>query len=147
VLPPEWGVGVRVRIEVSGVSTLTIAPQGLTIHHYEGIAPGQAGVGMSEEAREARPTIINGQHWAPEWPEDGQNVDCDCTSSTFHAPDGVLGPQVESMIDLSILRGRGLVKTVMGPTADNDYTTVIQIDDSAYNGPAWYEVELSYPEL
>ena len=75
----------------------------------------------------------------------GENQDCDCVTELLRAPEGAMAPEATE-VELSILRGRGLVHVTLAPAVDNRHTTVISINDSAYEGPGWYEIELGYPE-
>lgn len=142
---PAWGDSVRVRIEVDGVSEVMVNPAMLVIHHASGAAPGLAGTADQATGTESRPVIINGERWKPTFPAEGEAIDCDCDSSPFYAPSGELLPQSADASVLT-LSGRGPVTLTSVPSADNSWTVAVQFDDSAYEGAAWYEFELVYPD-
>jgi hypothetical protein len=146
LLPPVWGEGLRVRVHVDGVSEIMVNPNSLTIHHFTGAAPGQLGVLADATSAEPRPTIINGERWLPSWPAEGENPDCNCDSDQFHAPETTLIPE-SADYQLRTLQARGGMDARTVPSAENDWTVIIRLDDSKYEGAGWYEFELIYPTI
>lgn len=143
---PLWEDGIRIRAEISGRTAIVIQADGLRFHHISGSAPGVADLG--EMGPESRPTSVNGELWTPTWPVEGDAMDCNCDSDTF-TPAG--GETIDLTTgDTAVTRtylGRGEVTVVAQPSLENEYQTVIVIDDSEYAGPGWYEIELTLEAL
>jgi hypothetical protein len=143
---PTWEDGIRIRVEISGLTAIVIKSDGLRFHHVEGAAPGVADIG--EMGPEVRPANINGELWTPTWSVEGDTTDCDCDSDVFSPIDG-------ATIDLTTgdtavthtYQGRGGVTVVEQPSLENEYQTVIVINDTDYAGPGWYEIELTLEAL
>jgi hypothetical protein len=142
--PPRWGQMVRVRALIEGQSILEISPTEVRWHHELGAAPGMVGVGGNGDG-EPQPTYINNKPWMPEWPEDGENMDCDCSSSFLSPPpDGSFVPGSETTVKVMRYLTRGDVTEVQLPSESTGYETLILVDDSAYHGASWYEFDVYY---
>jgi hypothetical protein len=103
------------------------------------------------------PTTINGVDWYPIWPDvpDAENRDCHCFSDVFA---GVLPalPAQPMEIELQVLsvvrvdspeEPAGTVTIVQFPTAENDFTAIVEFDDNPLGGPAFYDVRLRIQPL
>ena len=139
---------LRIRSEIDGRSSLVIGTYQAFYHHDDHAAPGMHFYfGQGDSTSEpARPTFINDREWYPQWPEDGENRDCNCESSVFQSdhPHDVLVPYDDSEVSLTVVEGRGEVTIVEQPSRDNGYHLTLEWDDNPFSGPAWYEVELDF---
>ena len=92
-----------------------------------------------------KPTILNSVEWYPEWPEEGENRDCNCNSSVYTELFSPL-PSDSSPIELQLVTTRGDVSIVQQPYQNNNYTAIIEFDDNPMGGADWYEVIASYSD-
>ncbi len=147
--PPAWGTGMRVRVQVDGRSNLTIDPNQAFFQHLEGSAPGTWGLDAEEGNGEGRATVINGAAWWPSWPDAGENIDCSCASDAFTVSEegAVMVPEAAVDVTLTEYEGRGGITILQYPDVSNDYRMVIEIDDRARAGAAWYEFQVDYAAL
>jgi len=53
-------------------------------------------------------------------------------------------PNAEVNVTLTKIRGRGNISLLEQPSAANNYTAVVQVDDQAIAGSAWYEFTLDW---
>jgi len=53
-------------------------------------------------------------------------------------------PNAEVNVTLTKIRGRGKITLIEQPSIQNNYTAVIQVDDQAIAGSAWYEFTLDW---
>lgn len=53
-------------------------------------------------------------------------------------------PFGDVQVNLRKVRGRGQIRLLEQPTASNNYTAVVQVDDQADSGQAWYEFTLDW---
>jgi peptidoglycan hydrolase-like protein with peptidoglycan-binding domain len=53
-------------------------------------------------------------------------------------------PYNEVQVNLQKVRGRGNIRLLEQPTASNDYTAVIQVNDQGDSGRGWYEFTLDW---
>ncbi|MHB8652550.1 MAG: peptidoglycan-binding domain-containing protein [Terriglobia bacterium] len=53
-------------------------------------------------------------------------------------------PYSPVQVTLSKVRGRGQIRLLEQPTASNNYTAVVQVDDQSEQGNAWYEFTLDW---
>lgn len=126
---------LRIEALIDGRSLLIVADNSVRWHHEDEAAPGRAGAW-------SQPTVLNGIEWFPQWPQDGTNRSCDCTSSRGQLPRAFAYPGTTARLQKH--RGRGDVVIAQAPAAENDHTLVIAFDDSLQEGAAWYEVELGF---
>ena len=66
----------------------------------------------------------------------------DTFSTTVRRP--VYLPLGPVRVNLRKVRGRGQIRLLEQPTATNDYTAVVQVNDQAQQGSAWYEFTLDW---
>jgi hypothetical protein len=130
---------LNVRAFVDGRSRLIIKGDVLYWHHLDFAAPGR------HETVEANlPTYLNKVAWEPIWPDvpDAANRDCNCDSSSYQGIPNLASTNQRVWVD--IVRARGTVSVIQQPSAANDYTLIIELDDNPLDGPDWYEVNLNY---
>lgn len=139
---------LSIRNEIDGRSSMEIGAYDATYLHHDYAAPGMhIYFGQDDPSSQPpRATWVQGFEWYPVWPEDGENRDCGCSSSTLHSlpPHEVLVPYAEADITMEVIEGRGEVTIVEEPSAANDYRLTIEWDDNPQGGPSWYEVELTF---
>ena len=139
---------LRIRNEIDGRSSMEIGTYDATYTHHDYAAPGRHFTFGEDDpsSQPARATWLQDAEWYPEWPSEGENRDCGCSSSTFFSqpPDGVLVPFADADITMEVLEGRGEVTILEEPSAANDYRLTIEWDDNPQGGPAWYEVEITF---
>ena len=133
----QYPITLNVRAYIDGRSLLIVRENVVQWHHLDYAAPGR------HEFVDL-PTIINGIEWYPQWPDvpDAENRWCNCYSSTYEDLEPAL-PQRNMTIQLSIIEGRHAVSIAQYPTADNDYTVIIDFDNDPVGGSSWYECELT----
>jgi hypothetical protein len=78
---------------------------------------------------------VNGKKWTPQW--DGS------TSAPYKLGWGFNQRRAEN-IKLTKLIGRGTITIMEMPTAENQETLSIQVDDGPYGGADWYEFVVSW---
>jgi hypothetical protein len=123
---------VIVRAHIDGKSHLCLQGSSIWWLHYDQAAPGRSQGGNE-------PTLIEFEPWYPEWPVEGDTS----MSSKYTA----LYPPVASSrgpVDVSTMEGRGSVGAVQHPSRANLYTAIVEIDDTAHPGAAWYQVDIEY---
>ena len=127
---------IRVRAWVDGRSQLILQGDTAQWHHFDYAAPGR------EFANE--PTTIDGVSWFPTWPDvpDVQNRDCNCDSDTFTGVNPPV-PPADVVVSLIPVQARGPVSMVQLPSAENDYTLIVQFNDNAPPGAAWYVIDIN----
>jgi hypothetical protein len=128
---------LRIQALIDGRSQLIVRGNTAQWHHFDWAAPGR-----HEFVK--RPTVINDTLWFPVWPDqpDAENRDCNCTSDLFTAA-GPLLPTDGTAIGLSLIRSRGSVQIVQFPDAGNDYTLIVEFDDSE-SGSDTYSIDLTW---
>lgn len=105
---------------VDGTDIIKLSGRKLWIEHQEWRLPARM--------------LINGKKWDPAW--NGKASMPYALSSTFH-------PSPDS-IKLEKLAGRGPISILEMPTAANDETLSIQVDDGGDGGADWYEFKVSW---
>jgi len=128
---------LRVRAFIDGDSRLVVQGDSLYWHHDGADAPGRTG-GCNE------PTYVNGMAWYPVWPDipDAANRDCNCDSSDI---DNLAYPLLAQgqTVNMNVLQARYQVNIIQQPTAENDYTLIVDFNDGPPGGADWYEIELT----
>jgi len=126
---------LRVRALIDGHSQLVLTGAKARWHHTSAAAPGLWD-GRND------PTLLGTATWTPVWPQPNENYDCNCDSQP--SPD-VSAPlkEIEQVVEMVKVEGRGGVSITQQPTAANGYTLKVDFDDSK-NGAGWYEVTLKY---
>ena len=90
---------------------------------------------------ECRPTYINGQPWYPVWPDDSGYDDYGQRSLNTYSD---LHPPMYRISSLTVLEARGSVSIVQYPSSENDYTTILLLDDDPQGGASIYEFQLAH---
>lgn len=127
---------IRISALIDGRSQLLLRGHRAQWHHFDFAAPGR--LWFADE-----PTVINGQAWFPVWPDtpDAENRDCNCFSDVFT---GVLPPlpPVANEYALRAMQSRGSASIIQQPTASNDFTLIIELDDNPEDGGALYVIDI-----
>ena len=130
--PEDVTFPLVVRAEIDGRSELRIQGQSIWWHHFDFEAPGMWG--------DDQPTFLNGEEWWPMWPLD-ELVNCNCSSTR----ESLLSMPLKSdgsPISISNKTGRGEVRIVQQPTADNNYMASVEFSDPLPDR-AWTTVTIS----
>ena len=130
---------LKVRAFVDGRSQLIISGNMLHWRHLDFAAPGR-----HYDTEVSQPTYLNQNAWMPVWPDlpDPENRDCYCNSSSYQGIPSLAG--AEDQVRLDVVQARGAVSILQQPSAANDYTLIIELDDNPLMGPDWYEIDLGY---
>ena len=113
---------------IDGISQLIIKGDSLHWYHVEAFVPCAI--------------YINGQSWGPTWPNEVLgNRDCLCNSSSYIGIPTLA--RINQTVSINIIRGRSSVKIIQQPNAINDYTLIIEFNDSKPSG-AGYEISIGY---
>ena len=127
---------IRVQAYIDGRSRLCISGKSVHWSNLDYNPPGQFG-------KTRRPTIINGQNWYPTWT--GLPLSTLSLSNSFDKLDPPL-PRFPTTITINPVVARGRVWVVQQPAAANDYTLIVEFDDSGPAGAANYIVDISFPK-
>ena len=133
---PAEPVSVRIEALIDGRSQLRLSGSTVQWLHLAFSAPGRHG-------GEHLPTLVDGVAWFPTWPDvpDDENRDCGCLSDVGDLIDPPL-PQVPSVATLTQVQVRSRAAVIEQPSAGNDFTTVIELDDTAETGSDTYVVDI-----
>jgi hypothetical protein len=112
-----------VRIFVDGSDVIKVSGNRLWIEHDTASLPGKL-------------IYVNGQTWTPSWKEK--------VSSEFVGLNPPLKMRVGNKIQIATLVGRGVVSIEQFPSAENDQTLAVRINDDEFGGADWYEVSISW---
>jgi hypothetical protein len=127
---------LRIEAQIDGRSRLLLTRDVAQWLHLEFAAPGR-------HDGEHLPTLIDGVAWFPVWPDepDDENRDCECTSDvgTVLAPPLPAAPSVATLTPVEV---RVAASVVQQPAAENDFTTIVELDDTDEAGSDIYVVEL-----
>jgi len=136
---------IEIEAHIDGLDRLIIKGNTLQWHHLE-----FAAVGRHEGANS--PTIIytteNGSavadaRWLPDWPEPYPDpILFEAFSSEFSELTPAF-PADDVPWNLTKLFGRGEVNIVEQPNAGNDFTLVVEFDDTAFTGSRFYGIRLN----
>jgi hypothetical protein len=129
---------LRVEAKIDGRSNLIIRGKDVTWNHFQFAAPGR-------ENFTNLPTKLDAFEWQPVWPDipDAENRDCNCLSQTFtDLPVGL--PAAPSTITVTHLLGRRTTtpSVLQQPTAENDFTLVLEFTDVGLTGSDIYAAQL-----
>jgi hypothetical protein len=80
---------------------------------------------------------VNGQTWTPTWTTNG-------VSSEFAGLNPPFLARVGQKIQVTKRIGRGVVSIQQFPSADNDGTLAVRINDDDFGGADWYEIGISW---
>jgi hypothetical protein len=139
-----------VRAYIDGRSRLMLDTGTAQWLHLDYAAPGRLECNLGQPVEPTVFAPIQGsipstmsQSWYPQWPDvpDCENRDCNCTSDVFTGVVPAL-PNASFAVALELVDSRGLSWIVEQPTSANGYRVVIEFDDVALPGAAWYEVVL-----
>jgi hypothetical protein len=117
---------------IDGSDVLKIRGNELWIEHRNFVLPGKWVDHTDASGNE--PTYINSDAWVPKWNGD---VSLPYAAKARLLPEG-------SQFDVRLVtpQDRGSVTILQQPSAQNDFTLSILLDDDFANGAAWYQVEL-----
>jgi hypothetical protein len=134
---PAEPVTVRIEALIDGRSDLLLSGATVQWLHLEFAAPGR-------HDGEHLPTLVDGVAWFPTWPDepDDENRGCGCLSDVGTLIDPPL-PQVPSVATLTAVEVRSVAAVVEQPTAANDFTTVVEVDDTGATGSDTYVIDVT----
>ena len=112
-----------IKIFVDGSDVVKASGNRLWIEHDTGSLPGKT-------------IYVNGQVWTPTWN--------DKTSTEFAGLNPAFRPHDPQKIQLTKRVGRGTVSMEEFPSADNNQTLSIRLDDEQFGGADWYDVLVSW---
>ena len=130
---PSWTDGVRVRIEVAGLTMVSISDDKVWVTPL-----------AEEEDVEVDGAHVNGASYELVYTELScpDNPDMGCTTEPYNSPDGAI-IDLTTGAELTTLIGRGGMALAEEPSEDNGWVASIIIDDEAYSGASVYEFELN----
>jgi hypothetical protein len=117
---------------IDGSDVLKIRGNELWFEHRNFVLPGKWVDDSDASGNE--PTYINSEAWAPKWSGD---VSLPYVFKARLLPEG-------SQVDAKLVtpHDRGSVTILQQPSAQNNFTVSILLDDDSVPGAAWYQVEL-----
>ena len=130
---PPAGTTVKVTFKafIDGSDTVKIKGSELWYIHHTYQMPG-----MWNSAAKPQPTIVNGTEWHPGWKG--------AESDRY----GKITPPLPSSGDVTVHVVKGhkgqRVDVAEQPSAKNDYTASILIDDDPQDGPRWYDFSIAW---
>ncbi|MBS1119727.1 MAG: exported protein of unknown function [Deltaproteobacteria bacterium] len=133
---PPVALHLHIEADIDGRSDLILKGTTVTWMHHQFAAPGRQGFTDF-------PTKLDAALWLPTWPDvpDAENRDCECMSSTFAAlPVGV--PRAPATVTITPSQARGAPTAVQLPSASNDYTLIVELDDVGFGGSSNYVIEV-----
>jgi serine/threonine protein kinase/tetratricopeptide (TPR) repeat protein len=114
---------LTIRAFIDGSDVIKVSGHKLWIEHDTAALPGKT-------------IYINGQAWTPTWTRNA--------SSEFDAVNPAFQPRDPQTIRITKRAGRGIVSIEQFPTADNDQTLAVRINDDDFDGADWYEIVISW---
>jgi PKD repeat protein len=127
---------IRVSVLIDGRSQLILRGNTAQWHHFDHAAPGRWG--------RNDPTTINAAQWFPAWPGFSGEVRCGgCFSDVFGGVSPAL-PAAPVVITVTPVRARVPVVVLQQPSADNNYTAVVEFNDNGPFGGDTYTVDLAF---
>ena len=117
---------LRVRAFVSGSSVLTLTSDQVQWLHRIGRRPGESD---GEAGEDVLPTVMNGAEWLPGW--------IGSMSLRYKASFALPDHLADADVRLALVEARG--ELVARKT---DTTVLVEVDDTAHDGGAWYEFEI-----
>jgi len=127
-------IEVSIRAHIDGLSEIHIQNNQLWWRHLDHNAPGK-----HSGADEA--TFVNGYSWPPSWPFGDQTSGCPCDSDKLDL--SLAGLQLNDdleLLDLRLISARDSASIVQAPSIDNEFHTIIELNDNPSGGAEWYEV-------
>jgi hypothetical protein len=136
---PTGPVVVTVRALIDGRDRLILKGMTARWQHFEWSAPG-----LHDGSYE--PTTIDGIAWHPTWDNSDMDTEVRITHSMSSTFDGINPPipTTEMTVKLEKVRCREDMSIVQQPSAENDYTTILEFDDNSTAGHDWYEAKLTF---
>lgn len=147
----DWGlcpstVQYTVSALIDGSSRLVLDDDTVQWFHLTHAAPGRH---LCVDGVPIEPTIINNLEWFPQWPDDPdcENRGCLCFSDMLKDSDPFLPNEAPLQVTLTPIDCRQDCTIVVFPGEVNGYRLVIEFDDKAVGGSAWYEIQIDikYP--
>ena len=90
-------------------------------------------------------TMMSNVAWVPTWPEPPPaEIRYPANSSVFTELTPPLPADKDQPITLNPITARGSVSMVEYPTASNGFALLVEFNDDALGGAAWYDVSLSF---
>ena len=123
---------LKVRMLVDATDVIKVSGDRLWIEHESG--------GLSSKA-----VFINGQAWTPTWTTTNSNRS-KAVSSEFVGLKPPFRAHSAQGIQMTNTVGRGVVSFEQFPSADNDETLAVRVDDEEPPGADWYEIIISWDE-
>lgn len=136
---PAAPLSVTVRALIDGRDHLILKGATACWRHLEFAAPGLHG-GRNE------PTTINGIAWRPVWDDSDMDKEVrvqKSMSDKFEQINPPL-PAAPMLATLQKIHCRGAATILQQPSADNDFTTIVEFDDNSAAGVSWYEVKVTF---
>lgn len=115
---------LTVRAYIDGSDVIKVSGNRLWIEHDTAGLPGKL-------------IYVNGQAWTPTWTTNG-------VSSEFAGLNPPFLARFGQRIQVTKRIGRGVVSIQQFPSADNDQTLAVRIDDDDFGGADWYEIGISW---
>jgi len=126
--------GLHIKAFIDGSDYIKIRGNSIWYEHQRWDLPGKWHDG-SRNITHDEPTYLNGVAWRPEW---------QAKVSKRHQLTGpALPPKANDQIRVAKVKARGNVSIAETPTAENDYTLSILVDDRA-NAADWYEIVVEW---
>lgn len=126
---------INVRAFIDGKDQIIIKDSTIQWLHFSYAAPGRL-------SHQRLPTFINGHEWYPEWPDIPNDENRQkCFSSVFSDLKPVL-PKIEQNYSLIINQARGNVFIAQQPRDTNNYSLIIEFDDTVPFGADWYDISI-----
>jgi serine/threonine protein kinase len=122
---------LAIRAFIDGSDVIKVSGDRLWIEHDTGNLPGQA-------------FYVNGRAWTPTWTT---NDGCPRgISSEFGGVNPPFLARSGQGIEVANKIGRGTVSFEQFPSADNDQTLAVRVNDEEFGGADWYELVISWDE-
>jgi hypothetical protein len=118
-----------IRADIDGHSRLTLRSSSARWINIENAAPGR-------HNGKNNPTIINGTKWFPQWPEPGENRNCDCHSNAFWR----VTPAIPAAADGFFFHAVTCRDTCSARYANG--VLCINFNDDPTGSDAWYQVKV-----
>jgi signal peptidase I len=114
---------LTVRAFIDGQDVIKVRNDKLWIEHDTAARPGKM-------------IYVNGQAWTPTWN--------DKVSTEFSGLKPPLRPRIAQKFQVTTRVGRGVVSIEQFPSAENDQTLAVRINDDDFGGADWYEISISW---
>jgi len=132
-------VTITVRAFIDGRSQLRLKRNTATWQNFDYAAPGRQG-GRDEA------TTINGVQWRPIWDDSDLSPEVRVEKALSDTFEGVKPTLAAEMMNVTLtkIRCREDASVVQQPSAENDFTTIVEFNDDQIGGADWYEVKLTF---